>query len=159
MMKQLQFYKYTTWGLLLLNIALVVFFFLASPGPPRNREFSREKYAEILHLNEQQKASFIELTKQHHKQMEVYANQQRDLLQPYFNNLLQQIDTSTLEDYLNQIQHLERKKIEYTYRHFQEVKSLLNPAEYIYFEEFVKQASERILDKKKKNPAPPKDFK
>ena len=157
-MNQLQFYKYTTWGLLLLNIALVAFFFLAAPKPPKNKASSGQKVADILQLDKQQDESFLKLAQEHNQRMESFGKQQRDLLEPYFHSLIQQVDPLELENYLNQIQTLEREKVEYTYRHFQDVKAILNPEQHIHFEAFIEHAIGRILIEMKKKPPPPKDF-
>jgi hypothetical protein len=160
MMKQFQLYKYATWTLLVLNLALIAFFVFTKPQPPPNRggkKFS-EKAVDILKLDGQQQDRFLQAAKQHNQQMETINGQQQDLLKPYFNSLIntdQQVNSDTL---LQQIQQLERNKIESTYRHFQEVKSMLNSEQQAGFEEFVNHALEIILLDKKKNPPPPKDF-
>ncbi len=159
MMKQLQFYKYAAGALLLLNLAIMAFFFFTKPPPHKRGSYNFQKRAvDILKLDEQQHATFLQFAKVHNQKMDAVNEQQRMLLKPYFQSI---IDTSKITDserVLNEVQLLERNKIEVTYRHFQEVKSILNTEQQADFEEFMNNALEIILLETKKNPRPPKDF-
>ncbi len=154
-MKQLQFYKYATWGLLILNLSMVVFFFLTAPPRPKGSEIGRGKASEVLKLDTQQGVSFLQLAQAHMKQMDDFNNQQRDILQPYFKSLIKQNNSIDPESLLDQVQLMERRKIESVYQHFQDVKSILRPDQYEYFDGFIEHAIERILLDEKNNPPPP----
>ena len=155
-MRQLQFYKYTTWALLILNLSMIAFFFLTAPPPPHSGETRRKKAVDILSLDKQQNESFIMLARQHMRLMDDFSNQQRVLLTPYFNSLIDQSKIINSDSLLTQIQLLEQKKIESTYQHLKDVKSILRTEQHIYFEEFIEHALERILLEQKKNPLPSK---
>lgn len=151
-MKQLQFYKYATWILLFLNLSMIAFFFLTPPPSHRGAE-GRKGALDIMKLDEQQDELFLQLAQQHMQQMDDFDNQQRNLLKPYFNSLIDKSKTINSDVLLNQVQLLGRKKIESTYQHFQDVKSILRPDQHIDFEEFVEHTMEKILlEKKQKSP-------
>lgn len=154
-MRQLQFYKFTTWGLLALNLFLITFFFLTKPDHPPQRD-ARARAVDIMKLDRQQHEAFLEYARQHIQKMEGLEQQQRDLLQRYFHTLA---DSSQLRDTANlmtAVSQLERQKIESTYHHLQEVESLLRPEQRVGFEKFIDSALEIIL-LEKKNPLPPKE--
>lgn len=157
MMKNLRFYIYATWGLLILNLTMVAFFFLTAPPPSQGTHKRGEKAVDILKLDKQQDESFILLATQHMQQMDDFNDEQRNLLKPYFNTLIDQSKSVDSDIILNQIQSLERKKIESTYQHFQEVKTILNPSQHLDYEYFIEHAIRKILIDQKKNPPPPKD--
>lgn len=156
-MKQLQFYKYATWGLLVLNLSMIAFFFLTAPPPRQGQEFGRKSAGDIMKMDEQQNESFLQLARQHMQQMDEFNKQQRNLLKPYFNNLIGTAKIINSDSLLHQVQLLEGKKIKSTYQHFQDVKTILKPEQYVDFEEFIEHALEIILLEQKKNPPPPKE--
>ena len=153
-MNQLQLYKYATGAMVLLNIALVLFFFLTKPDPPRGdgaRNF-RPKAIEILQLDTNQRATFVQLAERHNQQMEALSEQQRARLKPYFGSLVDAVsDTTAL---IQEVAQLERDKVEVTYQHFQEVRSILTEEQLPYFEQFVSQALDILLLNREK-PRPP----
>lgn len=159
-MRKEQLYQYTTWGLLVLNLSMISFFFLTKPSPhPRKGDLEFTKRAiEILKLEESQQAVFLESAKKHNQQMEAVNNQQRDLLKPYFQSLIDPESPSGTDSLLRQVELLERKKIELTYQHFNDVKSNLKEDQKAGFEKFMKRALDIILLNQQKRPPPPKDF-
>lgn len=153
-MKLFQLYKYAAWGLLILNLSMIAFFFLTAP--PRPNDLKGKKGAvQMMQLDEQQEKSFSSLAHQHMQQMSEFNRQQRSLLQPYFNSIIDTKITIQSDSLLKQVQALEQKKIESTYLHFQEVKAILKPEQYPDFEKFVEQAIGRILLEQEKRPKPP----
>ena len=156
-MNQLEFYKYSTWGLLFLNLALVAFFYLTAPPRPEGRgpgKDVRNGAIALLDLDEQQRDDFQNLANQHMKLMDDLNLEQKNLIQPYFNSLIDGGNSLDAEDLLRQIPLVERKKIEGTYQHFREIKALLKPSQSKNFESFVEHAVDRILlsSKPKKPP-------
>lgn len=143
-MKQLQFYKYSAAGLLVLNLAMVAFFFLTAP-PHQGGRADGQRAVDILKLDRQQDESFMPLAREHMQLMDDFNDQQRSLLKPYFNSLVEQNDTYNSDSLLHQVQLIERKKIESTYQHFQDVKALLRPEQEARFAAFVDHALQRIL--------------
>lgn len=160
-MNQLKFYKYSTLGLLLLNIAMIAFFVLTKPKrPPHHKKGmgTPEKIIDVLNLDEEQRTVFLESAKEHGNKVEEINQQQKSILKPYFNSLIDSNNVSNLDSLLTQYQNLERNKIELTYRHFQEVKTTLKKEQQANFEPFMKKVLEGILPENKKNPPSPKDF-
>lgn len=148
-MTQLQFYKYATWALLVINAAVLSFFLLTKPHPkgegpggPRSLE---NDAVQLLQLDEQQYKMFIELAVDHSQQLRSIEKEERDELRRYFDQLLQESNDSTQLDILEQVKLLEGSKVTITYKHFQEVKALLRPEQQEYFEGFMKKALRLLL--------------
>jgi hypothetical protein len=157
-MKQLQFYKYAAWVLLVLNISMLAFFFLTKPGPPHTQRPFKNRAVDVMHLDKQQHDIFLQYVKLHRQQMDSINDQQAKLLQPYFYSLIDSTKVADTAAVLDAVQALERKKIVATYQHFKQVKSNLRSDQQPNFETFMNQALEMILLQTKKNPHPPKDF-
>ena len=155
-MKQLQFYKYATLVLLLLNISMIGFFLLTKPKGPHRNGFGPKPTVEILKLDKQQHDAFLGHAKRHIEQMENYNILQKNQLKPYFNTLVDSTKNIDSNSHLQQVLQLERKKIESTYQHLQDVKSILRPEQQADFEPFVGSDLEIIL-LEKKNPLPSKE--
>lgn len=154
-------YKYATWGLLFLNIAIITFFLLTKPKPghhPSSNNFQQE-VIEILNLNDEQISTFKKLATEHHQKLTTINERQQKLLPPYFESLSELSKGIDEEAILQQFQQLEREKIEVTRQHFQEIKSMLNESQLIDFEELIGRFVDRILLNKTKSPPPPKNFK
>lgn len=159
-MSQFKFYKYATWSLLFLNIAVLAFFILTKPKPlprPTSKDFQAE-VIEILRLNRQQVSTFKALAETHNQKMSSINEQQQKLLPPYFESLTDLSKDIDEDNILNQFQQLEREKIAVTYQHFQEIKSILDEEQLPHFEELIGGLVDRFLLNKKKGPPPPKDF-
>ena len=154
-MKLFQLYKYAALGLLVLNISMIAFFFLTAP-PPRPHPNNNEKGPLRMILDKQQDKSFLSLAKQHKEEMIDLNRQQRALLLPYFNRIIDPSIKINSDSLLTQVQALEQKKIESTYLHFQDIKTILRPEQYPDFEKFVEQAIGRILLGQEKRPKPPR---
>ncbi len=155
-MTNLQFFKYLTIGLFLMNMSLIAFFFVMRPKPPAGP--FRGQAPEMMQLDQQQRTAFSRMVAQHVRQMEGYNNAQRTLLQTYFDRLLDSTITSNTDTLLRQIQQVERQKIESTYNHFEGVQALLRPEQQAGFERFVRGAMESILTQSRSAPPPPKVF-
>jgi len=155
MMEHSQPYKYSIWGLLLLNFSMVAFFFLSATPPPPGAAIGGKKAVDVLKMDEQQDESFLQLARQHIQPMDDLSNQQQKLLQPYFNRLIDQNKAHDSDSLLNQVLLLERKKIESVYQHFRDVKSILRPNQLGNFAAFIDHVAERILMEQNNQPPPP----
>jgi len=140
-MKTLQFYKYATFILLALNIGLIVFSFVGRPkgkkGAPQLRAI------ETLGLDEAQHDIFLASAKRHQTQMISISEQQKELLMPYFNSIVDTTLIVNTDSILKEVEQLERSKVAQTYQHFSEIKSILNADQIDDFEGFM----DRILAK------------
>lgn len=165
-MRQIQFYKYATWGLLLLNLVMVAFFLLNKPKrlpPPRDGGRAAEitardgigKTSDILKLEGQQQDVFSNYAEQHIRQMEGFDKQQRNLLKLYFNTLIDSTGNIDADSLLVQASQLELKKIETTYQHLQDIKSILKPDQQAYYEAFMGQILRILLSEQNNSPPPP----
>lgn len=155
-MNLLKFYKYIIFSLVGLNMIVLAFFLLAKPHPihqPPPKNFQAE-VIKIFGLDNQQASVFKELSNGHKQRMKEIDEQQEKLLLPYFGSLTNASKSTDKESLLNQFQQLEREKIEVTYRHFEEIKKLLNKKQLPEFEEFMKNITNKLLSgEKKKSPS------
>lgn len=159
-MNQVKFYKYGIWVLVVLNIAVLAFFVMLKP---QSRHHSlqrnlRSEVIEMLHLNTHQTTQLHKAAEKHNQKMKEINDRQFRLLSPYFTSLTTSSENGDKESLLNEYQQLEREKIEATYQHFEEIKDFLNIDQMPYFEEFIRETTDRILLGRKKNPPPPKEF-
>lgn len=151
-MKDSRFYQYTTIALLLLNISLLAFLIFSSPAkqeqPPHNRTGPRqfrEKTLEILELDEKQTELFYQSADSHNIRVTDIEKRQRELLKPYFSQIFKPDTSLKSEELLGQSQALYLEKIEITYRHFNEVRSILRPGQKDNFATFMNRALEILL--------------
>ncbi|MEL6989221.1 MAG: hypothetical protein AAGK97_15520 [Bacteroidota bacterium] len=150
-MKQLQFYKYATIALLLLNLAMIAFFFLTKPKPIK-KEITFNGPHELLSLDEEQEKAFLNLAKDHKAELKNINKNQQRLLSEYFKKLNNNnVQTDSLMD---QVIALEKNKIESTYQHFTDIKQILNPNQLDQYDKFVEAALSRILKTSSRTPPP-----
>lgn len=158
-MKQLQFYKYAIWFLVLLNLSIIAFFFFTGKPPHHRGGFNGKKTIELLNLDREQHLQFTASAKTHQEEMVKLDEQQQQLLKPYFESIVDPTKVTNQDAILRQVEMLERKKIERTYQHLNEVKLMLRPDQQVNFKQFMNQILKRILRQTKKNQHPPKGFK
>lgn len=143
-MKQLQFYKYLSLGLLLLNICLITLFFFFSPplpkGPPRLEDTAQE-----LNLSNEQEQAFILLVNEHLQQMQKVHLQEHDLVMRYFSPLVSQNKLSDQQTIIQDIESLQSQKIIVTYEHFEKVEALLNEEQKKSFKRWLAHTLKAIL--------------
>lgn len=157
-MQPLQLYKIATWTLLVLNISILSFFFLTKPpGPRPGPGHLGQRVIKTLQLDQEQGVSFQKSAHQHGAQMEVLNEEQRSLLLPYFQSIIDTTQQINKEAILQQVQVLERNKIEFTYQHFEEIKALLKPDQNPNFDRFMNIVLEQILFNSQKSLPPPKE--
>lgn len=161
-MTQLQLYKYATWGLLSLNIAILAFFFLTKPKHPHHRggkgDF-RNEVIQTLDLNEAQERVFKTLAAEHHEQMNSINRRQHELLPPYFEKLSDSLALIDQSEIMTQFQQLERQKIEFTYAHFEEIKQILEKRQLSDFKKLMDRFVDKLLLDNEKKRGRPKDSK
>ncbi len=148
-MSQLKFYKYATFSLLLLNILLIGFFFLHRPPHSPNNMKGKRTAMEALKLSDKQHDTFLGFAEKHVQHMHSIEEQQKELLNDYFLQLINTSKNIDSDSLLSKVQLLEREKIEKTYQHLEEVKSLLKKEQYIYFEGFMNHIMRVLLGKKR----------
>lgn len=163
-MKQLQFFKYATIGLVLLNIGIILFFFLTKPKPPEHRPGGPQQHPmdrraiDLLNLNKEQATIFRDLVREHSREMRSINEEQKNALEPYFATVIESVPDPNIQARLDKVMVLEKRKIEVTYKHFEKVKAILEPAQLGEFEIFVKESLNRILGKGGQKPPPPRGF-
>lgn len=152
-MSQLQFYKYATWALLVVNVAILSFFLLTKPHPkggpgggPRGEARSLETEAvQLLQLDQTQEDAFLQLAREHGKQLRALNQEERNELRRYFDYLIQEGDSTSSRSILEQVKHLEGQKVSITYDHFKAVQELLRDDQQENFERFMRKALRLLL--------------
>ena len=155
-MKQLQFYKYATLGLLVLNLLMISFFIITRGGRPMHHH-SASRAIDLLKLNEQQHVQFLASAQKHEQAMNQINLAQSDLLKPYFSQLTTTTHNVASENTLDKIQVLEKRKIEATYQHFEEVKNILTEEQLPDFNIFMDNILRYLISPEKKSLPPSKD--
>jgi hypothetical protein len=156
-MKKSQFYKIAAIGMLVLNISMIAFFLITRPHPPHPGEGAkfRNQALDILHLDDAQTAQFEELAGEHHEKVTEVKEKQSELLKTYFENFQADNNSGVLPSFPAEFLSLEQSKVELTYRHFLEVKTLLKPDQIDYFPDFLQEAMDVLLLEKKAHKSPP----
>lgn len=151
-MSQLQFYKYATWALLVINIAVLSFFLLTKPHPRGGGPGGRPgggalemEAVRLLRLDQEQESTFRQLAAEHSKQLKALGEQERFKLKQYFSPLIEAPDSTNNIALLEQIKSLEGQKVTVTYDHFKALQDLLREDQQVYFERFLKQALQILL--------------
>ncbi len=159
-MSRLKLFQFLALAMFVLNVVLIGFIFWKMPGPghgPRGLE-KRQPATVIMHLDKEQNDLFLEDAKAHAKLIKSYDQEQKQLLLTYFQTIIDSSDSLLLDSLLAQVQDIEKKKIESTYKHFQTVESIIRPDQRAGFEDFVSRAIGRIIIGDKKKPIKAKDF-
>jgi hypothetical protein len=154
-MNKLNIYKWSTWGLLLLNIAMITGFFLTRPQHPKDAPLQQSAKAE-MNLTDDQNKLFLQSVEKHRAQTRQLDDAQMQLLQLYFSTLTSN-EATNRDSLIIQFQDIEKQKITGTYEHFSEIKSMLKPEQYNSYNAFLQKALGRIFKKGKKRLPPPKD--
>lgn len=156
-MKSLSFFKTATFFLLLLNLGLIFFLF---QGRPKRHHHPRgafhQEAIKILELDATQRDEFRDLVKTHSQAIEVLNAERSTILTPYFNNLFSESSPVKQDSLMLRFQAIEKKKVEITRDHFQEVKKMLKPEQEQHLDLFLKRAVNILLLDKKSGRKPRK---
>jgi len=145
-MKQKQFYKYCAIILFLLNIALISFFFFSKPPPPGFKNKQGKPIHEVMNLNEAQFDTFKKSARVHMKFMAEFDKNHNELLDKYFRIILDENPNQIKKDSLmNALLASEKKKIEATSQHFEEVKIILRPEQHHSYHQFLDEILKDIV--------------
>lgn len=156
-MNKLRIYQWATWGLLLLNLAILCYFVVTKQMPPKGVNPKLVAKQEMK-LTDEQHELFLVSAEKHQQQMTALENQQQVLWQSYFNTLFKTDTDRENDTIVLQLQNIEKQKIEITSTHFKEVKAFLKPNQYKGFSIFLQHLLDRNFKKEKNNHPPPKDF-
>lgn len=145
-MEQVKFYKYAMIFLAILNVSMVAFFLITKPkGKPDNRNVIG-----ILELDKTQKETFFQYAEAHKTLMNDFNKAQKAVLKTYFQTLTDTTNIAITDSLLTEVQALEREKIESTYEHLKEVKTILNEEQKPHFQKFMNRVYKMILAESKK---------
>lgn len=158
MKREQAYYRYATYFLLLLNLAVLGTWWWTA-GPPQSQAARIQHAINVLKLDPNQATVFRQSVERHVTGMQDLRTTQQQHLEVYFAGLTQP-ETLNEQDraaLLEQLQTLERKKIEQTYQHFVEIKALLKPEQEEAFKRFVDHVLRKVLLGGKKKHSKPKE--
>ncbi len=166
-MKKSNFYKYALFFLIALNIALLSFVIISKPQPqrppfngpnnPGPGSFMNQATS-ILRLDKAQADSFSELAKKHKQDMDLINKEEATLISEYFESLTNNFTETHSDSLLQLINDANTKKLTVTFKHFEDIKSLLRDEQKSNFNRFMDRALNNILNNKGNTPPPPKGF-
>ncbi|MEP1034783.1 hypothetical protein [Ekhidna sp.] len=138
-------YKIGFFVLLAINIGLVALF-VFRPKPPIREKGAREQISKKLALTEAQEKQFGEMVATHRKAVRALINEERTLVQSYFEQLSATASVEERQVLLQQIMKLKEDKIVLTYNHFEELKSLCNEEQLAKFDEVMADVIPRLVN-------------
>lgn len=144
-------YRIGFFALLVINLALVMFF-ISMPKPPSQGANIMEEVSSKLDFNEEQKNRFVAMAKLHREQMMALNKQERELTREYFSHLRQENQEAQLQDLVNSIQTVQESKLKLTYNHFEEVKTICNADQIAHFDDLLDDIM-RVLTGENNRPA------
>lgn len=147
-MSSAKFYKYSSWGLLVLNIGLISFLIMGHP--PKRDGVKNGGAKEAMNLSEEQHELFLGLAQKQKEQITGINIKQEALLKSYFSQIILETEAANSDSLLNRITQLEKDKILATYQHFVDIKSTLNENQQESFKSFSKHVIATLLNKKRR---------
>ena len=146
-MNKLKFYQLAALLLFLLNVGFVLF---GMRHPPQKGNGPAVKMIKELSLDDSQKASFMEMGRKHHEDLLQLNQEQKAVLQKYFQQLPNDYTEVNSSEQLSSICRIEERKIDLTYSHLQDIYKLLNPEQQGLYKPMIEEALTSILMIRKK---------
>jgi|TARA_R110002096_G_scaffold5078_9_gene23616 hypothetical protein len=160
MMKN-KIFKIGFFCLLIIN-GVLAFVMLNHPRPPMPGPQAKAdlmfKISNELNLSESQKESFFTSAENHQKGMAMIERQQKRLVKEYFEYLKMPIvDEEAKAEKLNEIALKEAEKINMTFAHFEELKSLCKDEQKETFNGIISEVQQILLGERRNMPRLPRD--
>ncbi|MEL7006601.1 MAG: hypothetical protein AAFN93_28335 [Bacteroidota bacterium] len=159
-MKSKKIYQIGFLVLILINATLIYLLVKRPQRPPMNRGSRQgsiiEKISAHLELTEEQAANYRLMAKQHGQQMRSFEADHRELVKAYFETF-NSSSIASPDSIKIEILNIESEKLEYTYEHFKELKSILEEHQKARFELIIKDILAVLINDRSKRPPPPRD--
>ncbi len=158
-MKQSTFFVIAAIILFILNgilIVLVVQKPNLSPAHPEGSQADiRVNLSVQLNLTKEQSEEHSRLAQEHQQVVRSFSEQQKRLARDYFFTLRNEnSDSSSSANLLDQISNLETQKVQATYKHLNDIKSLLNEEQLPLFDSALDDLLKIMLNDQRKSPPP-----
>ncbi|MEO9477079.1 MAG: Spy/CpxP family protein refolding chaperone [Cyclobacteriaceae bacterium] len=146
-------------ALLLINATLIFLLAQGRPHRPHMKPGNAQSpivdiISNKLKLTEDQRADYQMLARKHGEQMRTLDGDHRTLIKAYFETLND--DPAAAADSIkNQILKIESEKLQYTYDHFEELKSILSEQQKEQFGLIVKDILAVLIGGENRLPPPP----
>ncbi|RNC85762.1 MAG: hypothetical protein ED557_03020 [Balneola sp.] len=159
-MKKSTFFIIAAIILFILN-GILIALVLQKPAYPIPQEAKQGelklRIGEQLNLSEQQVQDHRRLADEHFRGMRRLTEQQKRLARDYFSSLSRiDANSSDTSDVLDEISELEAQKIQLTYEHLNDIKSLLDEDQLPLFDSILDEILKVMLNDQKNAPPPPR---
>jgi len=158
-MKNKRVYQIGLLTLILLNVVLI-YLLVNGPKRPSTSEPRRgsiiEKISAHLELTDDQVSDYRLMAAAHRKQMTSFEKDHRTLIKAYFETLNEHSSTS-VDSIKYEILKNESDKLEYTYEHFEELKSILSDQQRARFPLIIKDIVVVLTNQRGGRRPPPRD--
>lgn len=157
-MKVSLIYKIALAIMVIIN-AILIFILVQGPphlrGPNDGNGRMIDRISLRLDLDDQQKKELFMMAKVHRDSMNKIDQEQRKLVKHYLSLLkVAQGQIERKDSLMNQIQSFEAAKIDFTYQHFEELKSICTVEQLVLFDDLVDEISGVLLGDKHNAPPP-----
>ncbi len=153
-------YKIGLVVLVIINATLIFLLTQRPYRPPRPTSSGQntivEKISNKLELSKDQMARYQSMAKQHGEQMRILQGDHSRLMKDYIETL-DIHSTASVEQIRSEILKIESAKLQYTYEHFEELKSILNEQQKSRFGLIIKDITIILIGEEKRFPRPPRD--
>ena len=113
-------------GMMLINMALLAFFFYSKPGPPRE-EGPRKLVIEKLRFDATQTKQYDQLIEQHRRDIQSGQDHLRDLKNELFQTLRSDKDSGKKDELISMIGEAQVAIEQIHYAHFEQLKAICKP--------------------------------
>lgn len=152
-------YKIGLLAMLIVNVTLLFLMFSRSKPPMEGGKGLMGKISNKLNLDKEQETTFFKLAKKHRREMEKIEKEQKQLIKNYFNFLhTSEVNLNEKSRITEELKSLEAQKLEVTFQHFEELKSLCDDTQKAQFKTIINEIINVLTDEGKKFPPPPRGF-
>jgi len=143
-MTKLNFYKYASLVLLLLNIGVAVFLLSNKDSRPDKHRGEKGglRIAKMLDLSDVQSQQLKTLGKAHHSELQNAQAEHKEAIKKYLTSTA--VDSTSKELLLQKVCQLEINKVQLTKQHLEDIRALLTADQLPQYQDFLKKTTEHI---------------
>lgn len=136
--------------LVITNLLMLGFIFFKNRPQTSMPLHFRMAAQHTMQLDDRQLQKFVESAENHRRAILNLNKQQQNLLQKYYLPLTDDNQISKTDSLEQAIYQIEKRKLEITYKHFEEVKNQLRPNQMAGYKQFMQKSLGRILGQQEK---------
>ena len=146
-------------ALIAINTILIYLLLTKQDRPPRGQWPQRgsiiEKISARLELTETQESDYRLMAKRHGDQMRSFDQDHKELIKAYFKSFSNSTSSDSIK---REILKLESNKLQLNYKHFEELKSMLNEEQKNRFGLIMNDILAVLGNDRSNRPPPPRDY-